>query len=946
MGRLRSMTSTTLLVIVAIMLPIGVVAAWAHSTIYDSEAFSERAVSVLDSSSVRRELAERLTAQMARSGNQSAIAFRPAVVLAIEAVVDTDTFRSIFRTAIRRTHQALLHGSTGSSGLDLSDSFAIVAASLQAPTAAKTSSGSGGGGLGQSLADVTQRLGRLHIWDLDAITTTVAFVGTLGAAALAALAIALSRDRRHRVATLGWVLVIDGAVIIALLKLDGVYAGRRIHDPPLSQAVQGALARGTSDLNTLAFWLMGYGVVVAAAAGALGSKAGQLTPAVARERFSGWVGRQRATTGGTVVLAVLGLLLGLVLIQNPSGNVELVVVLVGLWVTYLAVVELVSLIRRGAEGRAGAPAAERPRRVRNLAIGAGVGVVVLALMTAGVVVSTRRAAQRAAAAGVAQCNGSASRCDLRLNQVLFPGTHNSMSSALYPGWLFGEQLNTISEQLDAGVRALLVDTHYGVPSSSRLPGSDTPIVLTDRVAGAQVAPPGDEIDPEVAARAAELAARAPRAADAQRDIYLCHNYCELGAVRFSSVLADVRSFLETRPDEVVILDIQDATSPADTAAAIEKAGLADRAAVLPKGEALPTLRELIDARTNLLVFAEVGGSGGPPWYQQMYEWFQETPYNYPSADAFDCQPHRGTAAAPMFLVNHWVSEKGLASPSAASRANRRDVLTDRLERCLRERGLMPNIVAVDFAGRGDLVSTAEEINGRLADLIQSVSGPSIAANPPASTTTPAAVTVPAGGTPAAASGPALTFAPITALTGGDPAAFCAALGDARTMLYGWALALASEPADEAGRADLAFAPVLARHLPEFVAAAPVELKARIQPVLDRARAGVQTLHDAGVDAAGIDALADKADERLGEVTGYDSVSVLPALAGDVAGAVGVPRFSQLASEFAAAHPQAADLLDLGDVSAAVAAAAGFDCLNAPAGLVDLGSDTTTTTTSG
>ncbi|HEX6785929.1 MAG TPA: hypothetical protein VF076_01935, partial [Acidimicrobiales bacterium] len=652
--------------------------------------------------------------------------------------------------------------------------------------------------------------------------------------------------------------------------------------------------------------------------------------------------RRRATTGGTVVLAVLGLMLGLVLIQDPGGSLELVVVLAGLWITYLAVVELVSLIRRGAEGRAGAPAAERPNRIRNLAIGAGLGVVVLALMTAGVVVSTRRAAQRAAAAGVAQCNGSASKCDLRLNQVLFPGTHNSMSSALYPGWLFGEQVNTVSQQLDAGVRALLVDTHYGVPSSSRLPGSDTPIVLTDRVAGAQVAPPGEVIDPEVAARAAELAARAPKAANAQRDIYLCHNYCELGAVRFSSVLADVRSFLETHPDEVVILDIQDATSPADTAAAIEKAGLADRAAVLQKGKALPTLRELIDARTNLLVFAEVGGSGGPPWYQQMYEWFQETPYTYPSVDAFDCQPNRGTAAAPMFLVNHWVSEKGLASPRAAGRANQRDVLTDRLERCLRERGLMPNIVAVDFAGRGDLITTAEQINGRLVDLIQSVSGPSIAANPPAATTTPA-VTLPAGGTPAAASGPALTFAPITALTGGDPAAFCAALGDARTMLYGWALALASEPADEAGRADLAFAPVLARHLPDFVAAAPVELKARIQPVLDRARAAVQTLRDAGVDAAGIDALADKADERLGEVTGYDSVSVLPALADDVAGVVGASRFSPLASEFAAAHPQAADLLDLGDVSAEVAAAAGFDCLSAPAGLVDLGPDTTTTT---
>ena len=91
----------------------------------------------------------------------------------------------------------------------------------------------------------------------------------------------------------------------------------------------------------------------------------------------------------------------------------------------------------------------------------------------------------------------------------------------------------------------------------------------------------------------------------------------------------------------MILDIQDATSPADTAAAITAAGLAERAAVLEKGKPLPTLRELIDAGTNLLVFAEVGGPGAPPWYQRTYDWFQETPYTYPSVDAFDCAPNRG-----------------------------------------------------------------------------------------------------------------------------------------------------------------------------------------------------------------------------------------------------------------------------------------------------------------
>ena len=328
----------------------------------------------------------------------------------------------------------------------------------------------------------------------------------------------------------------------------------------------------------------------------------------------------------------------------------------------------------------------------------GVVVTVGAVMTVGLVASTRRATQQAEAGGVRACNGAVNRCDLALNQVVFPGTHNSMSSALYPGWLFGEQVNTIRAQLHSGIRAFLIDTHYGVPSSARLPGSGAPIVLTDQTAGV-VAQPGEEIDPAVVARANQLAARSPKAANAARGIYLCHNYCELGAVSFDSVLGDVKDFLDTNPNDVVILDIQDATSPADTAAAIERAGLADRVATLREGEPLPTLGELIDAGTTLLVFAEVGGAGGPPWYHQMYEWFQETPYGYPSIEAFDCSPNRGTAASPMLLVNHWVSKKGLADPKAARQANAHEVLRARRSAACASAGSCPTSSPSTSEGR-------------------------------------------------------------------------------------------------------------------------------------------------------------------------------------------------------------------------------------------------------
>jgi hypothetical protein len=117
--------------------------------------------------------------------------------------------------------------------------------------------------------------------------------------------------------------------------------------------------------------MMAYGIVVAAAAGALGSRARHLTPAVARERCSGWMARRRATTGGTVGLAVLGLVAGLLLIHNPGGSLALLAVTAGLWLTYLSVLELVSLIRRGAEDPVGAHAASGGRRPATCSSGLG-----------------------------------------------------------------------------------------------------------------------------------------------------------------------------------------------------------------------------------------------------------------------------------------------------------------------------------------------------------------------------------------------------------------------------------------------------------------------------------------------------------------------------------------------------------------------------------------------
>jgi hypothetical protein len=103
---MRRVTSIVLVVVAGVLFPVFVIFTWADSTLYDSNNFSQRSVEPLDSEAVRRELSRRLTGQLVRAGNQQATEFRPAFELALEAVIDTDTFKSIFRNAVRRTHEA------------------------------------------------------------------------------------------------------------------------------------------------------------------------------------------------------------------------------------------------------------------------------------------------------------------------------------------------------------------------------------------------------------------------------------------------------------------------------------------------------------------------------------------------------------------------------------------------------------------------------------------------------------------------------------------------------------------------------------------------------------------------------------------------------------------------------------------------------------------------
>jgi hypothetical protein len=101
-------------------------------------------------------------------------------------------------------------------------------------------------------------------------------------------------------------------------------------------------------------------------------------------------------------------------------------------------------------------------------------------------------------------------------------------------------------------------------------------------------------------------------------------------------------------------------------------------------------------------------SGLLPYH--VWDYTEETPYSVSSPEEFDCQPNRGGTDKPLFLLNHWIER---VSPSRVDAVwvNDYQFLLDRAQECAKERGQIPNFVAVNYYLIGDVVDVVDELNG-------------------------------------------------------------------------------------------------------------------------------------------------------------------------------------------------------------------------------------------
>jgi hypothetical protein len=677
-----------LIVLGSVFLLLSELVIYSDRNILDADRFADRAVSALDDDATRNELGVIVAEQLERKVDPDLVAYRAIIESVVTSLAGTEPFKDALRTGVADAHRVAFGKGKDTAAVTIANFGVLAEEGLRAlsPKAAKRVPNDFRAKL-ISLSEVGAAEDLLQI-DFGEAPLVFPLLSLL----MLAGGIAVANDRRAGLtgAALGVALV--GALVVVAYEVGVTLVARAASDSGAEESVRSLWSAMLGDLRDLNVALCLGGVVIA------GASASLIRPAELGERARGVLRsfeRQPSTTAGKALRGAGLLALGIFVLVSPELALRLVALGVGLVLAFMGASELLTLIA-GPPRERSTPSGRR-RSIGALAAGSA---VVVAIVVLGIAVLGDDTGRPAVPKG---CNGSQELCDRTLDEVVFPATHNSMAAADNPGWIFPMHDQTIPEQLDNGIRALLIDAYYGYPGDR---------VYTDFERGP------NKLHAQIKA---ELGHQFVAAADRARagivqpsgesKLYLCHGFCELGAIDLVDTLRQIDSFIAANPNEVLLIDIEDYVKPKDIVGAFEHSGLADHVYDGPLGPDFPTLQELIDSDERVIVLAE-NRAGGAPWYRLTYDFFQETGYDFKEPQDMDCSANRGARSNPLFLINHWINTDPQAKPSNAAKVNAHDFLLDRVERCAKRRDLVPNVIAVDFYGQGDLLEVAEELNAK------------------------------------------------------------------------------------------------------------------------------------------------------------------------------------------------------------------------------------------
>jgi hypothetical protein len=677
-------------------LAAGAILLYLRLELLDEQRFADRAVEAVRDPQVRSTLADRIVGA-AIEVEPDLLSARPLLQSAARGAIDTAAFEELVRAAAINAHRVLFDEEEPTVAVDIADAAELIVPAVRSVDP-------------ELAAELPERLeaplATLDRRDFAADTIEfaeqirfLAIVLPLLGVALLGTAVWLADDRGLGLRRAPLAVAAAGGLVLLAMAVAEPDATRRVEGLTLGQAndaIDDAWDALLGPLRTAAIATvvvsLGIALLVSPRAARLlaplGSAARSLTATPRGRVIRGLRGVGLLAAGALVVTAdsdvvqAAGFVLGAVLVA--WGSADLI-------------------------GAVAGPAAVRPRRAPISLPGPRVAAGLALLLAAGAgtaAIISPRDDGGAGATGSGEaprsCNGSPELCERRLNEVAFAGTHNSMSAADEPGWVFANQRRSIEAQLDDGIRLFLLDPHWGVPAGGRVRTDlEAEGMSRNRVASA--------LGPAALRTAERLAGRVGAGSlTGPRQVWLCHSLCELGATKMSDALEVYRDWLDEHPGEILVLMLEPSVPAWAIELQLRRADLLDRVARLRRDQPLPTLGTLLERGRQLVVLGE-RDTGDFPWYLEAFDFIQDTPLG-PRATR-SCARSRGDADSPILMLNHWV-DGFPPRPSENARVNSSDEIVARARRCARRRGLPVSLIAVDHYDLGGVVAAAARLNDR------------------------------------------------------------------------------------------------------------------------------------------------------------------------------------------------------------------------------------------
>jgi len=696
-SKLRTVATALCSVFCLLAITCSLILFYVSRVLFYPQAFADRVSASLAEPGVSALVATRITDSLIQQ-RRNLVAFRPIILATTESLISSAPFRAVVQRAAKAAHRTMI----SQMGKDISLSVGDVSVILQSALASTPK-------LAEKIpARVTTLLGSSNEAPGGRIIVRlVRFAHNMRIGAVALLifgiimggaAFAFVMDRRRFLLRMGIALAVIALILRLSVRFGGSFLSMFAKDEMIGGAIAGLWHAFLSGFMTWALILGAIGLVLAAGVTSLFSRVELLAIGNA---IRNWFVETHKRMSIRLLRGFILLILGIIFAMFPSVVMTVLAMLVGAIVFFIGMREIFGVILLVIPQSKTEQAAEHSRRISVGRI-AAVTLVALLIVTAAIYY-LMTAGTTAPLQIITTCNGYRELCNRKFNEVVIPATHNSMSAADIPDWMFAEQEKRIPEQLQDGIRGFLIDAHYGMPA-----GKYVKTLLDDEAAARKKYE--EVLGKEGVDAAMRIRDRLVGEKKGKRDVYLCHGFCELGADPLMPMLRQVRDFLVMNPNEVITFVIQDeAVTPKDIEKCFMESGLVDfvyRGDVKPPW---PTLRKMISTDERVIVFAE-NNSAGVPWYHQAYDFMQETPYKFHNPDEMSCRSNRGTGSASLFLINNWIETAPAPKPSNAQIVNAYDFLLKRAQECERERHMLPNLLAVDFYKTGDLFKVVETLN--------------------------------------------------------------------------------------------------------------------------------------------------------------------------------------------------------------------------------------------